>query len=382
MQLLVVISLLTLASYATIFWKLRLLRRVPTLPKIAEAPSRPGRVTVVIAARDEAEAIISCLRSVLADAEVKLVVVVDDHSRDATLHLARNEAATDNRLLVLSAPDLPSGWVGKSHALHYGAQNVETEFILFADADVSITRGAITAARWKMDAEELDHLSGFFKIHCGTIGEQVCAPVFLSTATITLFGDALSRGAATGAFNMIRTKTYRAMGGHERFKQAVVDDVFLARTAKEHGARTSFLDLSGAVRVRLFESLSGYFRAIARSTQAYLGNKVNLALVGGAVAVAFGLITALNIVASWSIVLVNIPTVDGWQSTFAAVATLGYGLAMCCAWEIRRYHDGTFFWSLLFPIAVVVMGAATIYSASKKLMGSSVSWRGRNYEVN
>ena len=51
MQLLVVISLLTLASYAAIFWKLRLLRRVPTLPKIVEAPSRPGRVTAVIATR-------------------------------------------------------------------------------------------------------------------------------------------------------------------------------------------------------------------------------------------------------------------------------------------------------------------------------------------
>ena len=309
------------------------------------------------------------------------MVVVDDHSRDATLHLARNEAATDNRLLVLSAPDLPSGWVGKSHALHYGAKNVETEFILFAVADVSITPGAITAARWKMDVEELDHLSGFFRIHCGTIGEQVCALVFLSTdtITITLFGDAASRGAATGAFNMIRTTTYRTMGGHERFKQAVVDDVFLARTAKEHGARTSFLDLSSAVRVRLFESWSGYFRAIARSTQAYLGNKGSLALVGGAVAVAFGLITALNIVVSWSVVLANMLTVDGWE---VYLATLGYGLAMCCAWEIRRYHDGAFFWSLLFPIAVVVMGAATIYSGSKKHTGSSISWRGRNCEVN
>jgi glycosyltransferase involved in cell wall biosynthesis len=337
----------------------------------------------VIAARDEAGAIISCLKSVLADSEVKLVVVVDDHSRDTTLHLARNdEAATENRLLVLSAPDLPGGWVGKSHALHYGALNVETEFILFADADVSIIPGAITAARRKMDVEELDHLSGFFKIHCGTIGEQVCASVFLSTATTTLFGDASSRGSATGAFNMIRTTTYLAMGGHERFKQAVVDDVFLARTAKEHGARTTFLDLSGAVRVRLFEGLSGYFRVIARSTQAYLGNKVGLTLVGGAVVVAFGLFTALNIVASWSIVLANIPTVDAWQGTFAAVATLGYGLAMCCAWEIRRYHDGAFFWSLLFPIAVIVMGAATIYSGSKKVTGSSISWRGRNYEVN
>ena len=382
MDLLVAISLLNLVFYAVIFRRLRVLGGVPTLPKAAVDPSRTGRVTVVIAARDESEAIVSCLHSVLADTEASHVVVVDDHSQDATLQLARKAAAADTRLTVLSAPDLPKGWVGKSHALQYGAQNAGTEYILFTDADVWIAPGAIPAAAQKMDAEDLDHLSGFFQIHCGTISEQVCAPVFLTAALLALFGDSPIRGAATGAFNMIRTKTYRAMGGHERFKQAIVDDVFLARTAKEHGARTSFLDLSDTVRVRLFVGLSGYFRAIARSTQAYLGNNLVLSLAGGAGAVALGLITAFTLAASWSIVLANIPAFDGRQITFAAVATLGYGLAMCCSWEIRRYRDGAYLWSLLFPAAIAIMGAATMYSASKKLTGSSVNWRGRNYEVN
>jgi hypothetical protein len=379
MQPVLVTSFLIFGTFAILLRMLRLLRRAPRLPGPTVASGDAGNVGVVVAARDEEKAIVSTLQSILADPGVGQVIVVDDHSLDETLGLARSMAQDDARLKVLSAPDLPEGWIGKSHALHFGSKEIDMEFILFADADVSIARGSVTAAARKMKAGNLDHLSGFFRMDCETPGEQICAPVFIWAAVLTLFADGPARGAATGAFNMIRSETYRAMGGHDRFKHTVVDDVALARTAKEHGGNSCFVDLSDAVRVRLFEGFAGCFRAIARSSQSYLGDRFLLGLGGGAGLIALGALMVLNLAISWSLILPDLRGADPYWIAAAGFATGGYGLAVASAHEIRRYYDGRLAWSLLLPVAIVIMGSAIAWSALQKLTGAQVRWRGRDY---
>lgn len=381
MQALAVISALVFAAFAFLLWRLRMLRLALRLPEPPAASGTDSRVTAVIAARDEEHAIVSSLRSVLADPAVSSVILVDDRSVDATAELARSLAEREPRLQVISSPDLPDGWVGKSHALHHGAKSAETEYVLFADADVAVTPGSVTAATKMMDERHLDHLSGFFKIECMSAGEKACAPVFIWAATLTLFADAPVHGAATGAFNMIRTTTYRAMGGHERFKGSVVDDVSLARTAKQEGANSAFLDLSGAVRVRLFEGFAGFFRAIARSSQSYLGDRFLLALGAGFGLIAFGAAMILcPVFACWALSR-GFENAGVWPIAGASLAAGGYLMASACAREIRRYHNARAAWAMFVPVVIVLMGAAIIWSALRKLTGTQVRWRGRAYPV-
>lgn len=97
--------------------------RVPEAP----SPQAPdiGDWTVVIAARNEAECIERAVASVRAQAAE--VVVVDDHSEDATAERARTAGAR--------VTTLPPRVTGKQAALTCGVQLAESRWVAMLDAD-------------------------------------------------------------------------------------------------------------------------------------------------------------------------------------------------------------------------------------------------------
>jgi len=317
----------------------------------------------------------------VAQAGVARVVLVDDHSADSTLALAKSVAAFSDRLTVLSAPDLPDGWVGKSHALYCGAQYVETKYVLFSDADVTISPGTVSDALSMMESSKLDHLSGLFRIRCETTGEKICAPLLAISASITLSRAAPISGSATGSFNMFNAELYRKMGGHWPIRHAIIDDVSLARLACSHGARSVFLDLSANVSVRLFKGATGFFSAVARSTHPYLRGGSAAAILGGISLSLFGALAAVNPLVAWIMLFTRGSSADGLTVASVVVATSAYVLGVSCVCEVHRYHDGCRAWGVFFPFAVVLLGAGALHSGLLKVTGRRVRWRGREYEL-
>src|SRR5689334_10045274 len=107
-------------------------------------PQNWPRVTAVVPARNEAESIAAAVTA-LAQQDYPgefSVIIVDDHSDDATAQLARQAAAESGaaaRLQVLQSPELAPGWTGKLWALNAGvscARSVPPGFFWFTDADV------------------------------------------------------------------------------------------------------------------------------------------------------------------------------------------------------------------------------------------------------
>jgi len=106
------------------------------------APSLPGDVAVVIAARNEADRIAATVAAAAGLAGVGLVVVVDDGSRDATAAVAQRAGAA-----VMRHPRNR----GKGAAMETGAEAVRLvdqrehrdrpRHLLFLDADLSDTAG-------------------------------------------------------------------------------------------------------------------------------------------------------------------------------------------------------------------------------------------------
>ena len=92
-------------------------RSIGFLRDIAPAlPARPPRVSVVIAARDEARGIDAALGALLAqDYPDYELIVVDDRSSDATPAILARTAARDARLTVVRIDELPAGWLGKNY---------------------------------------------------------------------------------------------------------------------------------------------------------------------------------------------------------------------------------------------------------------------------
>jgi GT2 family glycosyltransferase len=105
------------------------------------------RVSVIVAARNEEDTISRCLESLLAQdypADQFEIVVVDDHSTDATAQTA--EKAGTNQpvpLQVLRAPECPDGVGPKKNALAFGIEHSTGEVLMFTDADCRVPRGWI-----------------------------------------------------------------------------------------------------------------------------------------------------------------------------------------------------------------------------------------------
>ena len=75
------------------------------------------KVSVIVAARNEARKIERGLHSVLAQDYPNLeFIVVNDRSTDKTETILNRMAARDARLHVVHVTDLPNGWLGKNHA--------------------------------------------------------------------------------------------------------------------------------------------------------------------------------------------------------------------------------------------------------------------------
>lgn len=103
-------------------------------------PKKLPFVSIVIAARNEAEHITVCLQSA-AHQDYPMsryeIILIDDYSTDATAHHAHRLAEIYSHLIVLSASTPPER-SSKKAALQQGISRAKGEIILQTDADCSI----------------------------------------------------------------------------------------------------------------------------------------------------------------------------------------------------------------------------------------------------
>src|SRR5262249_16384489 len=120
--------------------------------------SEVPRVTVIIPACNEERNIEEALQSILHQAYTNLeIIVINDRSLDSTGERLNRLALSYPQLRVFHITELPSGWLGKNHALHYGAQQASGELLLFTDADIVMQPSVISRAVHYFLAENLDH---------------------------------------------------------------------------------------------------------------------------------------------------------------------------------------------------------------------------------
>ncbi|HEX2536574.1 MAG TPA: glycosyltransferase [Chitinophagaceae bacterium] len=125
------LPLLLLAGYAVLIrFYYRAWKAVPAW--VAPEREPVTRVSVVVAARNEAQnipALVACLSRQRYPAHLFEVILVDDHSEDATAVLFRQEAPAGFRLVLLEEGS------GKKKALETGIAAARGEWIVTTDAD-------------------------------------------------------------------------------------------------------------------------------------------------------------------------------------------------------------------------------------------------------
>lgn len=219
----------------------------------AELPA----VSVVVPARNEESNIADCLRSLLAQGEGVEIVVADDGSQDMTAEIVRQLAAQAPQLALVEVPPLPEGWIGKNHALEAGAKQAHGEWLLFTDADTHHVPGKLPGVVERAQREGLDLISFSPRQQAHRWWEKAVMPqVYRALAKLYPYERVNDPSdpvvAANGQYILIRREVYFAVGGHRAFRDAVLEDVELARRVKQAGYRLWFGSGDGIVSTRMY----------------------------------------------------------------------------------------------------------------------------------
>jgi cellulose synthase/poly-beta-1,6-N-acetylglucosamine synthase-like glycosyltransferase len=187
-------------SILAVAWFSRIVEAAFGMPRVAdiarpEWDRRPAaangepRVSIIVPARNEEENIRETLCQLLAlDYSNYEVIAVNDRSTDRTGPIMSEVAAaskspcgagaparvsaapelqteTDKdksvrstRLKVIHILDLPSGWLGKTHAMWTAGQQATGDWLLFTDADVLFKPDSLRRAVAYAEAERADHV--------------------------------------------------------------------------------------------------------------------------------------------------------------------------------------------------------------------------------
>ncbi|MBX6354173.1 MAG: glycosyltransferase family 2 protein [Thermoflavifilum sp.] len=219
-------------------------------------------LSVVVAARNEAPALPRTLAALRNQTLRQIeILVVDDRSTDDTWSILQRLCAEDPRFRAFRVHELPSGWLGKNHALHLGASHARGRWILFMDADVWVAPKLLAEAlRWAA-AQRLDvlTLAPTLRVRNGWLEAAIRTFVlnFLAFIRPQSAHRARSRAyAGIGAFLLVRRSFYDEHGGHIPVRMAVDDDAALARWLKRCGAREQMVRAGALCEIEWYTSVN------------------------------------------------------------------------------------------------------------------------------
>lgn len=363
------LSLLILA-----FWLITLGRTILNLAlvprlRVRSLPADAPLVSVVVPARDEERAIERTVRAFLAQTWPNLeLIVVNDRSTDATGAILRD--IDDPRLTVIDNIDPPDGWLGKPWALHQGSLRARGELLLFADADVLYEPDAVAAAVLHLQERNVPMLSLFPRFVMRGFWEHVVMPnlAFFAFTVLPLWLSNRSRarilGIGGGVGNLIRRADYDAVGGHEALRDAVIDDVALARLVRRSGRPTQIARAEELVSVRMYDGLREIVDGFTKNSFAVTGRSY----VTAAIFVIAGVV--LHIL-PYALAL----TGDVFSIASVIVLTL---IRLILFASLRYRLDNAL---LGHPLMIGVWLWIMVRSAWRTGVRRELMWRGRKYDA-
>jgi glycosyltransferase involved in cell wall biosynthesis len=371
------------------------LRGMSRLPDLLQQDSGPvcRTLSVIVPARNEGEAVAVGLRSLLASKGVDLqVIAVDDRSTDET-GAAMDALQTDALLqapreagvtyLVEHVHELPPGWLGKPHAMARGAALATGEWLLFTDGDVVFADDTLVRALGYIESERADHLLVVPTAVTRSAGEAMMLPFLY---VLSIWGPRLWRvedprsrdGVGVGAFHLMRRSTYEAVGGWERLRMEVLEDVRMGYLIKQAGFAMRVATGRNLVRIRWAHGAWGVVTNLTKNVFAAFRFRIGF-MVAGTVATA---VLCLLPFVGLAMGLVGNRT---WDRAWLWPSLLSIASLAALYWRYRRFADpngvATVLWLVTFPVGALVFVYAMVQSTVLTLVRSGVVWRGTFYPL-
>jgi chlorobactene glucosyltransferase len=365
---------LGLAITANILTNLRAFHR---LSDYASHPSNSVPfVSILIPARNEERSIGPCLDSLTGQAYPSFeVLVLDDGSDDRTADIVRGFCARSDRIRLITGEPLPDGWYGKAYACNQLGERARGDILIFTDADTVHAPTMIRAVMGAI-ATGADVVTAFPEQTTGSISERLAVSFMLFTVWAFLpvgrvWSDLSPRfAAANGQLLAFTRAAYARVGGHAAVRRSILDDVDLARRAKQLGLRVRLTDGVGTVRTRMYRGFAEVWRGFSKNALALTGGSI----VGAALC---AVVLALLYILPPVILLVGvIGDRAGWTWRYLPILLI---LLMCVQAGIATKRARGPLWQIaLHPFGVLLFLIILANSVRWRVRGYQ-EWKGRSY---
>jgi hopene-associated glycosyltransferase HpnB len=353
------------------FWRLD-----PYIVAGPYAPASPGRVVVVIPARNEASAIGPAIASLAAQsfAGSVQIIVVDDGSTDGTAEAAIAAARASGlapNLTVLRGTALPPGWTGKLWALSQGvaaAAQFSPDYLLFTDADIRHGRGSLDSLVGHAECQDRDLVSHMVRLSTATPAERLLIPAFVFFffklyPPRWIAAPARRTAGAAGGCILIRPRMLERIGGIAAIRSRIIDDCALAHAVKEAGGRI-WLGLSPETcSLRVYGVASEIGAMISRTAFNQLGHSYLLLVA-----------TVLGLLCTY---VAPVALLFSGNALAVTLGTLAWVLMSLCYLPMVRFYAQPPWWSMGLPLIALFYLGAMLHSAVQYARGRGGNWKGR-----
>jgi hopene-associated glycosyltransferase HpnB len=337
----------------------------------APDPATWPAVTAIVPARDEAEVIASAIRSLLGqDYPGDLhILLIDDGSSDGTARIARDAAAGDDRLRIITGAPPSRGWTGKLWAMAQGvtAAGPDPRWLWFTDADIAHAPDTLASLVARGEADGLAMNSLMAELRCDSLAEKALVPAFVFFFQMLYPFARVNRpsaklAAAAGGCMLVRRDALLRAGGLGAIAHAIIDDCALGREMKSEGPIRLTLTRR-SVSIRPYGGWREIGRMIARSAYAQLG---------------YSPLLLAGTLAGMALLYLAPPLFALFGGGTTRLLGLAAWLAMALIFQpmLRFYHRSPL-WGVALPAIGTFYGAATLVSAVRHWQGRGGMWKGR-----
>lgn len=339
-------------------------------------------VVAIVPARNEAETIGKVVAGLVQQnySGAFSIVVVDDHSEDATgdiaSHIAK-EASAEGRVRIVRASDLPRGWTGKLWALNEGATSPTATgaaeefptYYWFTDADVSHGPDTLQQLVARAEKERLDLASLMVLLQATTFPERALIPAFLYFFLMLypprwIEDDDLATAGAAGGCVLLKREALARIGGFAAIRGDVIDDCALAKAVKISGGKVWMGLTRKSESLRAYKTFGEIRDLIART--AFTQLRYSALILAGTLAGMF------------LTYLAPVLLLFSHDSTARILGLTAWILMSGSFLPTVRFYRLSPLWGPLLPLTALFYTYATWLSAVRYWMGKGGSWKGRS----
>jgi len=373
----------------TSIYELFIFNNAPVLNKYYDSDPIETSLSIIIPTYNEEDNIKNCLTSLsrikIPSNEFK-ILVIDDSSIDGTIKNAekcKKELFGDQSLVeIIKAGERPKdkNWVGKNWACYVGSKRVNSQFILFIDADVVVEKYCIFNALSKSFNDKVDLLSLAPKVNCNCLAEWIVQPIMTSLLMlgfpISDTNDPNTKTAfAAGPFMLFRRDSYEKIGGHQKIYNEIVEDLALAKEIKDSDLRLNFLIAIEDISLNMYKDFGSLVEGWSKNW--YLGLEKNIIKSIVASIFVFAIYSSpwlLFLLALYKFLLNNYLLIDIYTLIFSLLGIIIYGSKRY--WLNYKYNIPSKFWFLngIGGLLVIYISILSIY---KTYTGNNWTWKGR-----